>query len=1146
MSTDEDPFRPDGGGGPAAQDNGQEEQGPLAALAALTFNWTRTLNDIWGPARFHVEGLHAEVSRDIRRAIAEADTGAANPLGIVIQGQRGVGKTHLLGWTREQVQRAGGYFFLAGDLSAKAFWEELLGCVVEQLLPLPDGSRDQLKTLLSALADRTGLDPVLRDAVTGRTAPSPVTLKVFVRELRRIDPRIGLICQDTARALVLLASPDQADQDVGYYFMTGNEVDQEDRRRWGIHATRSVPRLLVTELSRLLALTGPTVIAVDQIDALIEELVGQAGDAGLRSPALAEMGTGLMTLRDRTFRTLTIVSALPESWHAISTYGTDAVIDRFAAPRQLRNIPSADIGRLMIERRFRADYAHAGFEPPYPTWPILPAAFRDASRYTARALLKRVEAHVGACLRDRAVTELSQLDADSLDASAEAGAGVAASSARPGILASGGEAGTAVPGGARSFDADDELAELDTRFAELRADTAVSAAARAALDPETEDTAMPGLLAAGFESWVRELGVGADHPFAQDPPPGRNPRLHASLRLVLDARTERHRRWAFRAIAGSHPNAVQSRLRKAAEASGLDACRTDRHLFVLRNAPWPTGKKTEEETVKFAAKGGVVLPASPEDLATFAALAVLATEHHPALNAWLAARKPAHATQLLAAALRDVAEPQADAPPGPAQAGPAPAAEARADRAYPYPLPATAAPVAAPAPDPAIRIGLPAAGRPGVTLDLGSLRRHLAIFAGSGSGKTVLLRRVIEECALRGVSSIVLDPNNDLTRLGDAWPAAPDRWLTGDGDRARRYLDETDVVVWTPRRAGGRPLTFRPLPDFGAVIDEVDEFNAAVDVAVEALAPRVGAQRPGPKAAQEKAVLTEAMRYFARGAGRDLGAFIELLAGLPEHVSTQTRATLIAADLADRLRAVRATDPLFGGAGEPADPGVLLDAPAGQARPHQRGQHGRDGEPGAVAGLRQPAADGPVLLDQAQPGGRRAAGGPAGHGRGAGPGAVVRHDRVQRVDQAAGLAGAQVRPGHAVRHPVAEGPAQLHPRQRHDAVLRPAQRARADRRRPRARPGQGRGRPAHQPPVRRRVLPRHGRPRLPAGPHPDVPEPPPVQPPDRGRGPGPGRRPRGRRVRARGLRTRAADSRPHGSSAWSSGTRRRCRAKMAA
>ena len=884
----------------------------LAALAALTFNWTRTLNDVWAPAPFHVEGLHAEVSQDISRGITEADTGAANPLGIVLLGQRGVGKTHLLGWTRERAQRAGGYFFLVGDLSAKAFWEELLGCVVEQLLPLPDGSRDQLRALLTALADRVGLDPPVRDAVTGHTAPNPVTLRVFIRELRRTDPRIGLICQDTARALVLLASPDQDDQDVGYYFMTGSEVNLEDRRRWSINATRSVPRLLVTELSRLLALTGPTVIAIDQVDALIDELVGQATDVGLRSPALAEMGTGLMTLRDRTFRTLTILSALPESWDAIRKYGTDAVVDRFVVPRQLRNIPSADVGRLLIEKRFRADYARAGFTPPYPTWPIRPEAFADAGRYSARALLKRVEAHVSGCLRDRAVTELSRLDAEVT-----------------------GTDGTRLAG------LDGEFAALDARFAQLRADPAVAATVAAALDPKTEDAVMPALLDAGFEAWVRELGVGADHPFAQDPPPGKNPRLHASLRLVLDARTERHRRWAFRAIAAGHPSAVQSRLRKAAEASGLDAGRPDRHLFVLRNDSWPSGKVTEQETAGFAAKGGVVLPVAPEDLATFAALAALGAEGHSARGAWLAARKPAHATELLAVALRDAASGVAPANQDPASetasetasestAAAAPGTAAVVPRA-PAPRAARRPPAQAPvSAAPAIPVGLPAGGRPGATLDLASLRRHLAIFAGSGSGKTVLLRRVIEECARHGVSSIVLDPNNDLARLGDEWPAAPDPWLAGDAGRARSYLAETDVVVWTPRREGGRPLTFQPLPDFGAVIDEVDEFNAAVDVAVEALAPRVIAPRQGPKAAQEKAVLTEAMRYFARGAGRDLGRFIDLLASLPEHVSAQTRATFIAADLADRLRAVRATDPLFGGAGEPADPGLLLTPPPGK------------------------------------------------------------------------------------------------------------------------------------------------------------------------------------------------------------------------
>src|SRR6202789_4422228 len=139
----------------------------LSALAALTFIWTQALDDVWTDLGYHVDGLHAETADLIRAGIGEASADSSRPIGIVIQGERGVGKTHLLGWTREQVQLAGGYFFLVGDLFTKAFWEHVLGSMVEQLLPLPDGSRNQLAALLTRLADQVGLDGSFRAQVTG-------------------------------------------------------------------------------------------------------------------------------------------------------------------------------------------------------------------------------------------------------------------------------------------------------------------------------------------------------------------------------------------------------------------------------------------------------------------------------------------------------------------------------------------------------------------------------------------------------------------------------------------------------------------------------------------------------------------------------------------------------------------------------------------------------------------------------------------------------------------------------------------------------------------------------------------------------------------------------------------------------------------
>src|SRR5580692_10908244 len=74
-----------------------------------------------------------------------------------------------------------------------------------------------------------------------------------------------------------------------------------------------------------------------------------------------------------------------------------------------------------------------------------------------------------------------------------------------------------------------------------------------------------------------------------------------------------------------------------------------------------------------------------------------------------------------------------------------------------------------------------------VTLPADLLPRHVAILAGSGSGKTVLLRRIVEEAALLGIPAVVLDTNNDLARLGDRWPAIPDAWTPEDVAKVADY-----------------------------------------------------------------------------------------------------------------------------------------------------------------------------------------------------------------------------------------------------------------------------------------------------------------------------------------------------------------------
>lgn len=719
-----------------------------------------------------------------------------------------------------------------------------------------------------------------RRAVIGDDDLTPEILTDFVNALHKVHRHTVKRAHHTLRALVLLGAGDLELQDIGEAFLTGSG----EQESWGLPAPTLTAQESVRDISRLIALAGPSVLALDQIDTLLAQSADRtdtggadaAGAAGNRD--LEHVAHGLMSIRQTMRRTMGVVACLPAAWEAIQDRATATVQDRFRTTALLQGLPTPEVGRAILERRFTASYASIGFTAPYPSWPILPSAFDEATQYTPRQLLKRADTHVRRCLERDTIEELAQLTGEV---------------AEPHERAAGGTA-------------HGDTGELDRRFAEYRR----RAVTVAALDPDGEDTTMPGLLSAALDAWITELGE-AGQAFRPDPLPGQRVVLHGRLRQTLDAATDDERHWAFRAISSGNAVAVQNRIRKAWEATGFNPDR--RQLFLLRNSPWPKGAKTTVMIAEFEAAGGRVLPMSEDDVRTMTALRDLIDDNHPDLPEWLRRRRPAHGIGWLRAALGDIAGD----PPPPAQID--------IDAELPTgPIPAQpAAPVIEHSAT-AVTLGLDSTtGRP-VSVDLAALRKHTAIFAGSGSGKTVLIRRLIEECALRGVSSIVLDPNNDLSRLGARWPETPPGWNPGDDERADAYFDNAEVVVWTPRRSTGRPLAFQPLPDFASVIDDADEFSEAVESAVAALEPRALISGNTAKAERSRAVLREALRFYGAGRSITLDGFIDLLANLPTEVSALGGAQKLAAELAQNLRAATVNDPLFGGAGTAADPGVLL------------------------------------------------------------------------------------------------------------------------------------------------------------------------------------------------------------------------------
>ena len=85
------------------------------------------------------------------------------------------------------------------------------------------------------------------------------------------------------------------------------------------------------------------------------------------------------------------------------------------------------------------------------------------------------------------------------------------------------------------------------------------------------------------------------------------------------------------------------------------------------------------------------------------------------------------------------------------------------------------------------------------------LARHAAMLGSTGSGKTVMAKALIEEAALAGIPSLIIDPQGDLARLALGIDESELAERNGDVDRKRKLLENCEVRIWTPLRSKGLP-----------------------------------------------------------------------------------------------------------------------------------------------------------------------------------------------------------------------------------------------------------------------------------------------------------------------------------------------------
>jgi hypothetical protein len=589
----------------------------LDAFGEADCSWVKSLESIWSDADATIRGPNDTLEDDLVATLLQQTKDASRkPPGRVLVGQAGIGKTHLVGNLRRKVWVAGGWFVLLDVIGITDFWKSAaLSFLTSLMQQMPDGRR-QSEAVFAGVARRLNVENQVETAFKMPDVEAKRIVDLLVPGLAMIDFMKAQQHQDVFRALALLRSQDFAAVGVAHGWLQGYEADEEKRIALGLAKPPPSPIELVRGMSWLMSTAGPTLVAVDQVDGVIN-----AGRVTIHTDNFSEqksfgdlLSAGLLQLYDVLARSQTVITCLFDSWKELEQ-GLQPAIDRFQPPpTALEGMSEAAAIGALIESRLAPALAGAGYQPPFSTWPFTAAAIESARGMMPRQILMACDNHRRYCLANVLIGLC-----DSFEVSAPPT--------------------SSIPNG------------FEQEFLSLRA-----TATFGELLDNKDDGEIGRLLRDVFDLYAKQIEPRDNiDVVSKGDPAQKMPPLHGRLTFVLHDEKDREMHFCFRAIKHANAISFQSRMRAALTASGIDSGIPDRHLIVARRGPIPSGKKSKELHDAFLAAGGMLIDPTDEELKCFVALrdmrnAAVIGGALARFEAWLRKASPLCATAFFKAA----------------------------------------------------------------------------------------------------------------------------------------------------------------------------------------------------------------------------------------------------------------------------------------------------------------------------------------------------------------------------------------------------------------------------------------------------------------------------------------------------------------
>jgi energy-coupling factor transporter ATP-binding protein EcfA2 len=830
--------------------------GDLRAHVFLTgrrvFSSVAQASSVFEDDPFDVESVHASTREAFERLADQAlapsihhDRGRM----LLILGDSGAGKTHLMRAFRRRIHERGSGFAAYAQLQSRSheYGRYLLNHVIDSL-DRPYASPPRDKSGLVELA--TGLTRVAGQGLSGRVKrlvddewPEAQTLAQHINEL--VDdllrlPKLSSFDPDLLRVLLYVLRRDPSLTTRVTKYLRCEDLNAHDRSRIG----DVVPRIGADEPIRMIRNLARLAFSTQGASLIL--MVDQAEVAGFAEDTAASFRRAIDTLHQVVSEVpsaVAVIACLEDLWLQVGPQLTRSAHDRLANDPPIERL---EISRsyaeieAIVARRLAWLYADGGAvgRPDEPIYPIAPADLSRLTNRRTRDILDRCHRFQEACSDAGRII-------DSWD----------------------GWQGS----GRHEPQSEDELAAIAAAWNDhLHAATheiptdeheIVTLLAEAAQACAVEHEALSATVKRNQQALLVDLALAS-----------------ATKALALGVANRSYHRGAFAAQVD-------------AIAKAADDGRTP---VIVRTSEFPGGPASAAKLAAVLKEGGRKVQLSPSDLRAIAAMRAFAPKFASNLLArWRRRDRPITAQPTIAA-LFDLKAlvGEAPLPPTTPPTAPKPPAqitptEALAPMVNAGSSTVLAAPSAAPSGEPNVRtqlelsatlvspeansaaparragfvdMGTTVAFRPQpVQLAHDTILRHAGVLGSTGSGKTTLALNLLEQLLEQDIPVVLIDRKGDLA--GYARPS----WWQGIAEPERRQRAQTlaermKVRLFTPGTRGGRPLAFGVVPS----LDGVPEYDRArvVQHGASALAAmmRLG---EGSQDAARRAILAQAIAVLA-------------------------------------------------------------------------------------------------------------------------------------------------------------------------------------------------------------------------------------------------------------------------------------------